>query len=143
MKNKLESTYKSIGDLYEDIKSREKEYALATLTDKDIVTVIPMDEKNAEITKAIVFEILEDDSLKQIDMEEQRKEVVKKLAKYINPERLLMEILKGYEPEQMLELYERAIEKKGKVTESPGCYALKIGGKKGTPFELYLGGAVY
>lgn len=143
MKNKLESTYKSIGNLYEDIKCREEEFALATLTDKDLVTVIPMDKGNVEIAEAIVFEVLKDDSLRQINMEEQRERVVKKLAKYIEPEKLLMEILKGYEPEQMIDLHERVVEKKGKVTAGSGCYSLKIGGKRGTPFELYLGGAVY
>ena len=143
MSEKLKLTYKSVGDLYEDIKDKEEDYALATLTDKNLVTVIPMDKGNVEIEEAIVFEILEDGSLSRINMEEQRKAVVKKLAKYVNPERLLMEILKGYEPTQMIELHERVIEKKGKVRESSGCYALKIGGKQGAPFEVYLGGVVY
>lgn len=144
MSEKLESTYKSVGALYEDIKSREGEYALATLTDKNLVTVTPMDIKeNIKITEAIVFEILEDNSLRRLNLEDQRKAVVKKLAKYIEPERLLMEILIGYTPEQMIELHERVIEKKGKVTSESGCYSLKIGGKRGTPFEVYLGGEVY
>ena len=143
MGEKLEHIYKNVGALYEDIKGREGEYALATLTDKNLVTVTPMDKGNIEITKTIVFEILEDDSLRQLNMEEQRKAVVKKLAKYIEPERLLMEILKGYEPTQMIELHERVIEKKGKVTSGSGCYSLKIGGKRGAPFEVYLGGEVY
>ena len=143
MSEKLEHTYKNVGTLYEDIKNREGEYALATLTDKNLVTVTPMDKGNIEIAEAIVFQILEDGSLKQLNMKEQRKKVVKKLAKYIEPERLLMEILKGYTPEQMIELHERVIEKKGKVTSGSGCYSLKIGGKRGTPFELYLGGEVY
>ena len=143
MSKKLEHTYKSVGDLYEDIKDKEEEYALATLTDKNLVTVTPMDESNPLIIKTIVFEILEDDSLRQLDMEEQRKAVVKKLAKYIEPERLLMEILLGFTPEQMVELHERAVVNEGKVTSGGGCYALKIGGKRGTPFEVYLGGEVY
>ena len=143
MSEKLESTYKNVGALYEDIKGREGEYALATLTDKNLVTVTPMDKGNIETTKTIVFEILEDNSLRQLNMEEQRKAVVKKLAKYIEPERLLMKILKGYEPTQMIELHERVIEKKGKVTSGSGCYSLKIGGKRGAPFEVYLGGEVY
>ena len=143
MNEKLESTYKSVGDLYGDIKRREGEYALATLTDKNLVTVTPMDKGNVEIAEAIVFEILEDGSLRQLNMVEQRKAVVKKLAKYVEAERLLMEILLGYTPEQMIELHERVIEKKGKVTSGSGCYSLKIGGKRGTPFELYLGGVDY
>ena len=143
MSEKLESTYKNVGDLYEDIKSREEEYALATLTDKNLVTVTPMDKSNVEIMKTIAFEILGDGSLRRLNMEDQRKAVVKKLAKYVEPERLLMEILKGYDPAQMMELHERVIEKKGKITSGSGCYSLKIGGKRDTPFELYLGGEVY
>jgi hypothetical protein len=42
----------------------------------------------------------------------------------------------------LIELHERAVEKEGKVTEGPGYYSLKIGGKRGAPFELYLGGEV-
>lgn len=141
MKKELEQTYKNIGELYKNIREREEEYIIATTTNKNIVTVMPMDRNGIiELTNVIVFEILENNSLKQIDMEGQRKRVIEKIAKYIEPEKLLMEVLKGYEPEQMMELHERVIEKKAKVTSGKGCYSLKIGGKRGTPFELYLGG---
>ena len=142
MKDKLDLTYESIGDLYEDLKTRKQKYALATLTDKNLVTVTPMKEDNVYIPESIVFEILEDGTLEQRDIEKMEKEVIKRLAKYIDPEKLLIEILRMLIPEQLVELYERAVVKEGKITEGPGCYSLKIGGRRGTPFELYLGGPV-
>lgn len=142
MKEKLELTYKSVGDLYEDLKTREQEFALATLTDKNLVTVTPIKEDNVFIPESIVFEILEDGTLEQRDIEKMEKEVIKRLAKYVDPEKLLIEILKTLSPEQLMDLYERAVEKKGKVTAGKGCYSLKIGGRQGAPFELYLGGEI-
>lgn len=142
MKEKLELTYKSVGDLYEDLKTRKQKYALATLTDKNLVTVTPMKEDNVFIPESVVFEILEDGTLEQRDIEKMEKEVIKRLAKYVDPEKLLIEILRTLSPEQLVELHERAIVKKGKVTEGPGCYSLKIGGGRGAPYELYLGGVV-
>jgi hypothetical protein len=77
MIEKLELTYKNIGDLYEDLKNREQEYALATLTDKDLVTVTPMKSGSVYIPESIVFEILEDGTLEQKDIEKMEKEVIK------------------------------------------------------------------
>ena len=142
MKEKLELTYKSVGDLYEDLKTRKQKFALATLTDKDLVTVTPMKEDNVFIPESVVFQILEDGTLEQRDIEKMEKEVIKRLAKYIDPEKLLIEILRTLLPEQLVELHERAVVKEGKVTEGPGCYSLKIGGRRGAPYELYLGGVV-
>ena len=142
MTERLEITYESIGALYEDLKNREQEYALATLTDKTFVIVTPMKGNDVYMSEAIVFEILPDGTLEQKDIEEMQKQVIKRLAKYIEPEKILMEILRTLEPDQMVELHERAVEREGKVTSGSGCYSLKIGGRRGTPFELYLGGLV-
>ena len=142
MKEKLDITYESIGDLYDDLKTRKQEYALATLTDKSLVTVTPMKEDNVFIPESVVFEILEDGTLKQKNIEAMEEKIIERLAKYIEPEKLLLEILRTLEPSQLVELHERAVEKEGKVTSGSGCYSLKIGGKRGTPFELYLGGLV-
>lgn len=73
----------------------------------------------------VIFEILDDNSLKQIDIIEQRKNIVEKLTKYVDPERLLMEILKGLLPEQVMELHECAVEKEERLHREKDAIRLK------------------
>ena len=67
-------------------------------------------------------------------------EVVKVLKSKVTIEKLLEDALCSLSPEELQEVYERVIKKKGKVREEEGCYKLLIGGKKGYPFELMLRG---
>ena len=77
---------------------------------------------------------------KEQDTEKLVKEIVEVLKDKISVEKFLEDVLNDIDPEELEEIYERAVVKKGKIREEEGCYKLLIGGKRGAPFELMLRG---
>ena len=64
--------------------------------------------------------------------------LVEKLTPHVSVEELLRDTLYDTNPEDLKEMYERVIEKKGSIREKPGCYKLMLGGKRGVPFQFML-----
>lgn len=80
------------------------------------------------------------------DIERLTEEISKKLVKKIECTPLefmrsvIKEALKTYEFGKLLDIEERLKGPKTKVKKAPGCVSLKITGKPGKPFELYITG---
>lgn len=64
--------------------------------------------------------------------------IIEKLKDSVSIEKLLEDALLNLNPEDLTELFERAVTKNGKVNEKEGCYQLLVGGKSGRPFKLML-----
>jgi hypothetical protein len=77
--------------------------------------------------------------LQKIDMKVLVQETTKVLAKHVRPEVVVKNILRDLSPSEIVEVFERAVIKKGKIKSGNGCFELRIGGKKGYPFVIGTG----
>lgn len=64
--------------------------------------------------------------------------LVEHLKEHVSVEKLVEDALCDTSPEQLEELFERVVKKKGSIREEEGCYKLIIGGKRGQPMEFML-----
>ena len=64
--------------------------------------------------------------------------IIEKLKDSVSIEKLLEDALLSLNPDDLTELFERAVTHEGKVKEKEGCYQLLVGGKSGGPFKLML-----
>lgn len=138
----LKNSYKSFAKLMDDciIIFREN---FAIVHQKGLAIVYPDSLEDAEefhkIRDAIIYKRI-GSTIKRIDTEKLVKEIVEVLKDKISVEKFLEDVLNDIDPEDLEEIYERAVVKKGKIREEEGCYKLLIGGKRGAPFELMLRG---
>ena len=79
-----------------------------------------------------------DGKWKRVPILDIQSKLAEELVKQIEPKKILMYALKKLPPEDLEELYERVVEKRGKVVEGEGCYCLFVGGKQGAkkPFVV-------
>lgn len=85
-----------------------------------------------------VFIDSDDDTIKKLDQEKMRKELADLLLKNFTPEEFIKDLANTLDPVQVLEAYERAIIKEGKVREVEDCYGWNIFGKSGSPLRIQI-----
>ena len=90
----------------------------------EVCAVFIDNEKNKKISK--------------IDQNKMREEVANLLLKHFTPEEFIKDFANTLDPIALLEAYERAIIKGGKVREIEDCYGWDLFGKNGTPLRLQL-----
>ena len=142
---------KKLDDYYTDIESLSRDaekiflgnVAIIVVSSRKLVSVRPnvlyTGGEDWHTSRDSIFYRLEDDgSLTKVNV----KKIIKELADYLSGKvtvkKLMKDVLDKLDPEALLEVYDRAIIKKGKVGEEEGCYALTIGGKKGRPMKIFI-----
>lgn len=140
--SQLKNSYRSYGKLIDDCTSIFKENFIVVYHGK-LAIIYPNEVEDADefhkIRDAVIYKRT-GHTIKKIDTEKLISEIVNVLKDKISVEKLLKDVLNDIEPEELEEIYERAVIKEGKVREEEGCYKLLIGGKRGAPFELMLRG---
>lgn len=138
---KLKKEYSSIEELEQDCKKLLGTNWQISKRADNIVAVLPLQLiQDEEIHKArdIPLFLLKKEKLHKIDTKKLMQEIVKILAEKIDVQDFLIDVLSSLNPDELREVYERTVIKKGKIRVTEGCYKLLIGGKKGYPMELML-----
>jgi hypothetical protein len=73
-----------------------------------------------------------------IEQERLRKELAEVLVEALDKKEFIEDYVLTLDPMELLEAYDRAIVKKGKVKGAPGCYQFHIYGLKGKPQRLMV-----
>ena len=76
--------------------------------------------------------------IKKMDQNIMREEIAKILIDNFTAEEFLKDFTNSLDPMQVMEAYERAVVKKGKVREVEDCYGWDLFGKKGESFRLQI-----
>ena len=138
---KLNNTYLNFERLVIDCKKYLGSNYYISHTSKGITGVQPyelIDYDSHHTCRDGVYYIIENRKYVQIDMHKLVKDLSKKLAEKLTPEKLMKDVLYSTEPDELKEIFERVIIKEGKVKESEGCFKLLLGGKPGSPYELMI-----
>lgn len=95
------------------------------------------------VTYPPIYKVLEKGALKRFNQELIIDELAPVLAKHVNREELIRDVLHEQTPPQLKELYDRVIgiekeKKKSSIKQRPGCTYLSIGGKPGKPINLFI-----
>ena len=143
---KLKKIYDSVEELKEDCKKKVGDdfYIMDSVKDK-LVIVLPEprpidDIESFHMTRdSIIYRYTDDfGTIEKVNAKAMIEKIVEVTAVHIAPEELMKDVLNSVNPEELIEIYQRVIEKKGKIREEEGCYKLLIGGKRGAPFELMI-----
>jgi hypothetical protein len=76
--------------------------------------------------------------MRLIEQERLRKELADVLVKALDKKEFIDDYVLTLDPMELLEAYDRAIVKEGKVKGAPGCYQFHIYGQKGKPQRLMV-----
>ena len=87
--------------------------------------------------------IFEDNVLKYLDRMSIIKKLVPVLKKYVDQEMMMKDFLEDQDVGILFDLKSRLLmesgeKKKAKISKSPECYKISIGGKRGAPLDLML-----
>lgn len=85
-----------------------------------------------------MFVQLKNNQVWGLDMKIMQAELASALMKHFTPEKFMSDFVKSLEPVDLIEAYDRAIIRKGKVREREGCYKFEIFGKRGPSLELMM-----
>jgi len=145
---KLKESYKNIEKLKEDASKKIgiDYYYITDVPTINMIMVKPYmvieygkDDERIHLSRDSVFyystkgnDYEKLDTIKIIDA------LVEKIVPHISVEQLVKDVLYDATPEDLKEMFERAIIKEGKIKEKPGCYKMLFGGKPGAPFEFCL-----
>jgi hypothetical protein len=77
-------------------------------------------------------------AMKRIDQKRLRKELAELLVQALDPKSFIDDYVMTLDPMDLLEAYDRAVVKKGKIKAKEGCYKFEIHGQRGKPQELML-----
>jgi hypothetical protein len=91
-----------------------------------------------EMDKTRLFKWNQDGSLELMDNDRLIREITERLVPALSPRKLIEDVLRTQAPDDLMELYERAVVKGGKVVEDDGCYSLRVGGKPDSMFTLLI-----
>jgi len=144
--DKLETEYRSINKLRDDAKEKLGEYfILMEYGEKNLIGLYPsgkVDEYEGDerlhTMRDVRWYYIMKTKLKLLDTEKMVGALVDKLKDKLSTEEILRDALYDTTPDDLKEMFERAIINKGKVREKGGCYKLCIGGKRGRPLELMV-----
>jgi len=78
------------------------------------------------------------EKIKKMDSARKIEAIVEAIQDKVDVQKLLIDRLNDSNPEELQELFERAVLKKGAVKEKEGCYKLLVGGKRGKPYEFAI-----
>jgi len=143
---KLKKIYDNVEELKEDCKKKVGDdfYIMDSVKTK-LVVVLPEakqieDWQSFHITRdSIMYRYVDDyGTIEKVNTKAMIKKIVEVTAVHLSPEELMEDVLNSLDPDDIIEVYHRVIEKKGKIREEEGCYKLLIGGKRGAPFELMI-----
>jgi hypothetical protein len=81
---------------------------------------------------------VKDGIVRKVDQERLRKELGSLLLKHFEKKPFIDDMVITLSPPELIEAYDRAIIKKGKVKQVEGCSKFLIHGTKGKPMELML-----
>jgi len=90
------------------------------------------------------YQVLDDGSLIRIDTKIIIDKLTCVLKKHVNKGMIMRDFLNDQPLETLVDLSDRLFnkntgkKKKTKITKSPGCYNIKVGGKRGSPLSLML-----
>ena len=84
-----------------------------------------------------LYQLKDDGTLEELDVDAIIEEIAEYLKDKVNIKAFLKDVLAMQYELDLMELFYR-IQKKPKVSDEEGCYALLIGGKRGKPFKLWL-----
>ena len=137
VKKQLYEEYASIDTLFEAIPD---DWQMNISRKKHAVFVAPINIpfNIHEGDFVIVYFQDSDGVLRRVNLNKLKAELINHLKFKISIEKFLDDVLTDMSTNDLLEIYERAVEKKGKIKEKEGCYQLLIGGKKGAPVPLML-----
>lgn len=145
---KLKVKYKDFKELEEDANKKIKSeyYYITTVPKLKLIMIYPFsiieygkDDERVHLSRDCLFYFAtEKNEYKKMNTEKFINKLVDKLVPHVSVEELVRDALYDTNPEDLREMYERVIEKKGSVRDKPGCYKLMLGGKKGAPFEFML-----
>ena len=146
--SKMNLRYKNIADIEKDAdkKIRNEYFYVTSIPKVNVIVVYPFsvieggkDDDRIHLSRDALFYFKsEKGKYKKMNTKKFIDELTEKLYTYVDVKELIRDTLYDTNPQDLRELYERAIENKGKIKDAPGCYKLKIGGKRGAPFELML-----
>jgi len=143
-KIKLKETYKGIADLVNslpngymihktEIENKKSKY-------KRVITVFPAeidhDTHFGDITN--IFLQVKNNRILALDMKKLQGELAKVFLGKFSPEKFINDFVKTIDPLELIEAYDRAVVRKGKVKDSEGCYKFLLYGKRGAPQELMI-----
>jgi hypothetical protein len=145
---KMNVSYDSISNLQDDANKKlgADNYYITTVPKIKIIIVYPFavveggkDDDRIHLSRDALFYFLtEKGTHKKMNTEKFINALVEKLTPHVSVEELVRDALYDTNPEDLKEMYERVVEKKGSIKEKPGCYKLRLGGKRGVPFEFML-----
>jgi len=145
--NNLEPEYKTLDKLREDAMKMigESYHYITDIPITKMVIVYPFgvieygaDDERIHLSRDAVFYFKNKGLLRRLDTEKLIDTLVLELVPYVTVEPIIRDALYDTNPDDLKEMYERVVIKKGSVKEKPGCYKLVIGGKRGTPFQFML-----
>ena len=133
---RLKDKYKTLEELKDDIL---EDYIFVFRKKDNLVVVTPYEvDEGVHINQVAHYYYYSDNCIKKIDVDKLKKELIEILSKHITIKKLIEDVLNTIPPDELMEIYERAVVKKGKIKEEEGCYKLLIGGKRGKPYELAI-----
>jgi hypothetical protein len=148
---KLKDEYQSLGEFFEAIpndlmifkqKMEIQDRRSNTLNDTLILVyeLAPTDMRNTHYSdRTLAFmHCVADGRVRKVDQERLRKELGGLLLKHFEKKPFIDDLVITLTPPELIEAYDRAIIKKGKVKQVEGCSKFLIHGAKGKPMELML-----
>jgi len=139
-KDKLKDRYKNREELRKDcIKKLDKEnFVFMEYTYDNLIGIYPVGIDFSHTMRDVKWYHTKDDCLEAMETKEKIKQIASILKDHVTIEKLIEDALTETNPNDLNEIFERVVLKKGKVREVEGCYKLILGGKRGTPFEFPL-----
>jgi len=109
------------------------EYPVIDKEDRIILIV------NRDSETSRVFRIVSEQPLLAEELTVDFQELAEKLARGLDKVELLKEVLRSAPPNDVIEIKERLdAQPDASISSSPGCFSLKIGGRRGRPKELVI-----
>jgi len=140
--SKIGTEYKTIDELFEACdKHFGKYYGDLHLGVYKLFIVRPVglidDDEYHMSRDSLVFKKIKKKWIK-LDTKKLIEELIPKLKDKVSIDSLIRDVLDDSSPDELEEIFERVVTKKGKIQEREGCYKLLLYGKKGSPYELML-----
>lgn len=143
---KLKERYKSTAALLKACDDIFGEYyALMIYSGKKLVGVYPSNveediahDHRFHTMRDIRWYLNTEGKLQQLETEKMIDALVERFKEEIDISAIIRDRLHDSNPDEIDELFERAIIKKGSVKEKEGCYKLMVGGKRGKPYEFNI-----
>ena len=142
LKKKLKNEYHSVDDVIVDCdKTFEKHYGTIFLGLNKMLMVRPVaieDDDHLHLSRDTALFRKKNNIWVYVDTKALIDELVNHLKEHVSVEKIIEDALCDTDPDELEEIFDRVVNKKGKIREEEGCYKLIIGGKRGQPMEFML-----